>query len=71
MTNFPHVSSDINGCHLKTRVLARSGALWVRTVLQHRAAALGGALGVNAIRNNGTRYATLCNTKSKQGNFVF
>lgn len=71
MTDFPHVNSDINGCHLKTKVLARAGAPWVHTVLQHRAVALGGALGANAIWNNGTEYATVCNAKSKHGNFVF
>lgn len=49
-------------------MLARAGAPGVRTVFQHRAAALGGVLGANAIRNDGTEYATLCNTKSKQGN---
>lgn len=71
MTNFPGVNSDINGCHLKTRVLSLAGALWVHTVLQHQAVALDGALGVNATWNNGTGYVTLCNEKSKQGNIVF
>lgn len=64
------MNSDINGCHLKTRALARTGAPGVRRVLQRRAVALGGALGANAIRNDGTEYATLCETKSKQGKFV-
>lgn len=59
------MNSDINGCHLKIQVLARSGAPWVCMVLQHRAVALGGALGTDAIWINGIKYTAFVQCKEQ------